>query len=209
MMIFNRIKVKGDKDAKDELYRQFTAFDPNDTECLKKIEVDVKEIEQTPRQYHNLVKLAGDVPNDRILDLNNIIPIEDDSYSNRLKTWGASEIFGSEIENDTYYMATNWTPIGKVVKSISEQYPELTLDYFFDDGSTCCGRSIHGCGQEIYNSSCENFNSYEEAYVQLDEVEEYMVCEDCGIVTNTYLHADKCPSCKSKKFIYKRRDTYV
>lgn len=204
MMIFNRIKVKGDKNAKEELYRQFTSFQPDDID-IKDIDVDVKEIEQTPRQYHNLVKLAGDVPNDTAVDFNNIIPLEDKSYANRVNSWGASQVFGSEIVNDTYYIATNWTNMNKVVNSISQQYPELTLDYFFDNGRTCCGRLIYGCGGEIYNSSCENFNSYEDALVQLDELDEYMVCEECGIVTGLYLHAEKCPSCKSEKFIYKRR----
>lgn len=205
MMMFNRLKVQGDKEIKDELYRQLTSFDPVDDNFKKKIEVDVKEINQTPREYHNLVKLAGDVPNDLIIDLNNVIPLEDYSIENRIKKWGASEVFNSEIEEDTCYMATNWTPIRETISSLSKQYPELTLDYFFDNGSSCCGRIVHGCGEEIYNSSCEDFRSYEEAYVELDNVKEYMVCEDCGIVTSTYLHAERCPSCKSEKFIYKRR----
>ena len=203
MMMFNRLKVEGETEVKEELYRQLTSFNPIDTKFNKKIEVDVKEIDQTPRQYHNLVKLAGDVPNDNIVDLNNVIPLDDDSYENRIKNWGASQVFNSDIEGDTYYMATNWSPICETVSSIAKQYPELTLDYFFDNGSTCCGRIIHGCGEEIYNSSCENFNSYEEAYVKLDNVKEYMVCEECGIVTSTYLHAERCPSCKSEKFVYK------
>ena len=205
MMMFNKLKVQGDKESKDELYRQLTSFDPVDSKFKKKIEVDVKEIKQTPREYHNLVKLAGDVPNDLIIDLNNVIPLEDDSIENRIKNWGASEVFHSEIEDDTCLMATNWTPIRETVSSIAKQYPELTLDYFFNDGSTCCGRIIHGCGDEIYNSACEDFTSYEEAYVQLNNVKEYMVCEDCGTVTSLYLHDENCPSCKSENFIYKRR----
>ena len=204
---YNSLCVGGDEDAKDELYRQLTydAYQHRNEGivvlCGYPETVD-KDI--TMREYHNLVKLAGDTDeNKQEICLENIYPCMDkeDPYTERVRAWGTGResFYIGSFPKDTYTFDTAWSPADRAMDKLAEQYPELHIEYMYDEPGMCfCGK------KEYYEGKCESEitendfdNDYTKAYINIFDVGEYCLCEDCGFTDPSSNMDDECYSCGS------------
>lgn len=204
---YNSMDINGDEEAKDELYRQLTYpvyDDENEGIVVLCGYPETKDKGITMREYHNLVKLAGDTdekPGAKIY-LENVYPClnSDVPYNDRLTEWGTDREAFSEyytINKDTYIFDTAWSPAEYAVNKIAEQYPELDIEYKYDEPGMCfCGKNDYADGK-CYSSldQSDYDNNYEKAYIDLFDLDEYGICRDCGYINGDM--NDECCICES------------
>lgn len=207
---YNNLIVSGDEDAKDELFRQLTypAYDHENEGIVvlcgypETVDMDI-----TMREYHNLVKLAGDTEEDKSdIYLENIYPCMDkeDPYTERVRAWGTGReafcCYSPEKENYTF--DTAWSPVENAIDKLSEEYPELNMTYSYDEGGMCfCGRRVYENGECISDVTENDYDDYTKAYIDLFDVDEYWRCEECGHI-ETHEMDDGCYECDSENIKY-------
>ncbi len=104
--------------------------------------------------------------------LNNLIPIpkeqEEDWYNWRVSNWGTKWDIGKvEIEinegNASFNCETAWAPPNEALQKISEKYPTLTFEMFYEEpGMDFCGKVVYQNGEaleDVSTSYSENFNT--------------------------------------------------
>ena len=209
---YNSMNVEGDENAKDELYRQLTypAYQHENEGIVvlcgypNTIDKDI-----SMREYHNLVKLAGDTDEKKSdIYLENVYPCmnEANPYAERLEEWGTGrEAFCAyPPEKENYVFDTAWSPAERAVDKIAEDYPELNIEYSYDESGMCfCGKKEYEEGKCISNISETDYEGdYTKAYIDLFDATEYWRCEDCGHI-ETYEMEDGCYNCEGDniKFI--------
>ena len=203
---YNSMLVKGSDNVKDELFRQLTY--PAYQHEKEGIVVlcgypETKDRDITMREYHNLVKLAGDTDEKKSdIYLENVYPClnKENYYAERINEWGTGrEAFCTgEPDKDSYAFETAWSPAEYAIDKIAEQYPELEIEYSYDEcGMGFCGKKEYSEGECISSITEDDYDGdYTKAYIDLFDVEEYWRCEDCGHI-ESYEMDEECYECGS------------
>lgn len=203
---YNSMFITGEDDAKDELYRQLTypAYQhENEGIVVLCGYPETKSKEISMREYHNLVKIAGDT-DEEVSDiyLENIYPCLNtkDRYRERLNEWGTGrEAFCiNKPEKDNYAFDTAWSPAEYAIDKLAEQYPELDIEYLYDEcGMAFCGKKEYSGGECITEITENDYDgNYTMAYIDLFDVDVYWKCEDCGYIDTCEME-DGCYECDS------------
>lgn len=115
---------------------------------------------------------------EKVLDLNRIIPLgEDNSYS-PYEAWGScSNVYEEEAYDGGYIFSTSWTPCILAVKALASRFPEASFRYVYDEsGMGFCGAEVYENGQLVYSLDAdyheafddEEENTEDEPFIALD-----------------------------------------
>lgn len=104
-----------------------------------------EELRETIRNY-----VQSD---EKVFDLNRIIPVDDDNDLPLHEIWGSCSNVDEECAYDTgYTFVTAWMPCSRAVEKLAKSFPEASFRYVYDESGTgFCGAEAYENGQLVYS----------------------------------------------------------
>ena len=90
---------------------------------------------------------------EKVFDLNRIIPVDDDNDLPLHEIWGSCSNVQEECSDDTgYVFETAWTPCSRAVEVLAARFPEAAFRYVYDEsGNGFRGAEAYENGQLVYS----------------------------------------------------------
>lgn len=115
-----------------------------------------EEQRETIRTY-----VQGD---EKVLDLNRVIPIDSDDNVPLHEVWGSCSNVDEVCANNTgYTFVTAWTPCSHAVEALAKQFPEAAFRYVYDESSMgFCGAEVYENGQLVYSLDADYHETFDD-----------------------------------------------
>lgn len=109
-----------------------------------------------------------------LFDFNKIIAVPDSIDDTRdwcYENWGTDRYcFETYVSGNSILFSTAWTPCVPIIKAMSQMYPDVIIDYWYEEsGMGFCGREIYLGGKPLYTEEAD----LEEHWIDDEDFEQY------------------------------------